>query len=73
MQKLAEQGVEVEGTSERKLGLLESNPDEFLHIFSNLAAHSGEGVAFAAQGPGSIGQSTGWASYHCVAKCSGIV
>ena len=46
MQKLAEQGVEVEGTSERKLGLLESNPEEFLHIFSNLAAHSGEGVAF---------------------------
>ena len=73
MQRLSEEGVEVEGTSERKVGLLESNPDEFLDIVSNLAAHSGEGVAFAAEGPGWISQATGWASYHRVAKCSGIV
>ena len=73
MQRLSEEGVEVEGTSERKVGLLESNPDEFLDIVSNLAARSGEGVAFAAEGPGWTSQATGWASYHRVAKCSGIV
>lgn len=60
MQRLSEEGVEVEGTSERKVGLLESNPDEFLDIVSNLAARSGEGVAFAAEGPGWTSQATGF-------------
>lgn len=59
MQRLAEEGVEVEGTSERKVGLLESNPDEFMDMFSNLAVHSGEGVAFAAEGQGWTSQATG--------------
>ena len=55
MKKLSEKGVEVEGTSEKRLGLLESDPDAVLSIFENIVQHSEdseEAVALADEGQG---------------------
>ena len=49
--KLLKQGVEIEGTSERKLGLTQIDPKEVANLFSSVVAGSGAETRRIGEGP----------------------